>query len=372
MAIMLMRFLSGFNSVLLALCVGSVFGADEGREFIAPSVAGDVHASTLVPIGENGDCFAAWFEGAKEGAGDVAICGARRRNGAWEAKRTLAKINPESPHWNPVLRRADDGRICLYFKVGRNCVDWRTYVQESRDDGETWSAARELVVGDVSGGRGPVKNKCLRLKSGRWLAGASREFDPRRIDLTVCWRAFVDISDDDGRTWRRSSDFPVPADAPKWGKRPFGVIQPTLWEDADGVHALMRATDGWIWRTDSADDGETWCECYRSSLENINSGIDCVRASNGRLYLVMNGCNRDEKQREWGSRNHLEIRESADGGKTWRVLEVLADDAFKQADGRRSEYSYPAIVELCKGALAVTYTFNRHQIAFATIRIEGR
>ena len=31
----------------------------------------------------------------------------------------------------------------------------------------------------------------------------------------------------------------MPADAPAWGKRPFGVIQPTLWEDEQGVHALM-------------------------------------------------------------------------------------------------------------------------------------
>ena len=353
--------------VLLAISAGIVFGADGEVEFIAAPVAGHVHASTLVPIGGDGDCFVAWFEGTRESAGDVAICGARRRNGVWKAKRTLAKINPESPHWNPVLRRADDGRLCLYFKVGRNCADWRTYVQESRDDGETWSAARELVCGDVSGGRGPVKNKCLRLKSGRWLAGASREFDPRHLDLTVCWRSFVDISDDDGRTWRRSSDFPVPADAPKWGKHPFGVIQPTLWEDGEGVHAFLRATDGWIWRADSADNGETWCECYRSSLENINSGIDCVRTSDGRLYLVLNGCNRDGKERGWGSRNHLEIQESSDGGKTWKAFKVLADDALRQEDGRRSEYSYPAIVELRKGVLAVTYTYNRRQIAFATL-----
>lgn len=347
----------------LALCM---LLAAEATEFIAPPVEGHVHASTLLAV-KDGGYLAAWFEGTKESAPDVAIWGAARRNGAWSAKRLLAKVNPESAHWNPVLRRGDDGRICLYFKVGRNCADWRTYTIESRDEGLSWSEPRELVPGDVTGGRGPVKNKCLRLKSGRWIAGASREFDPAKLDLTVLWRAFVDISDDDGRTWRKTTPFPVSADAPKGGKLPFGVIQPTLWEDETGVHALLRATDGWIWRSDSADEGETWCEIFRTSLENLNSGIDCVKASDGRIYLVLNGANHDEKSRGWGTRNHLEIRMSSDGGKSWQLFKVLADDGFKQADGRASEYSYPAIIESRPGVLAVTYTSNRRQIAFREI-----
>ena len=244
-------------SILVALVACAAAGADDAgllaQEFIAPPVEGHVHASTLLPLADGG-YLAAWFEGSKEGAADVAIKGSRRRNGQWGPVRVLAKVNPDSPHWNPVLWKADDGRIVLFFKVGRNCSDWRTYVRESRDEGETWTPPRELVPGEVRGGRGPVRNKCLRLANGRWLAPASREIGR--------WRAFVDISDDDGRTWRASPEFPVPADAPA----KFGVIQPTLWSDAAGVHALLRANDGWIWRTDSTDNGETWRELRRSRL----------------------------------------------------------------------------------------------------------
>lgn len=336
-------------------------------ESIATPVKGHVHASTLLPLKGEGEYLAAWFEGTKESAPDVAIRGARRIGGAWEPVRTFAKVNPESPHWNPVLRRADDGHIELFFKVGRNCADWRTYVQESRDEGLTWSKARELVVGDVSGGRGPVKNKCIRLKSGRWLAPASREFDPAACwELKTLWRAFVDISDDDGRTWRTSPPFPVPSDAPPQDKKPFGVIQPTLWEDVDGVHALMRATDGWIWRSDSVNGGETWCVCRRTSLENINSGIDCVLASDGRLYLVLNGPSRDRKKKR-GYRNHLEVVASGDGGATWKTVATLADDGFFQPDGRKTEFSYPAIIEPRPGVLAISFTWNRRQIRFVEI-----
>ena len=53
------------------------------------------------------------------------------------------------------------------------------------------------ISSDVSGGRGPVRNKPLRLASGRILAGASTEHG--------IWKAFADISDDDGASWHKSS-----------------------------------------------------------------------------------------------------------------------------------------------------------------------
>lgn len=341
-------------AMMAVACAVSVALAAPELTFVAPPVQGHVHASTLVAL-PDGDYVAAWFEGSRESAPDVAIWGARRRAGAWEPKRLFAKAAPVA-HWNPVLRRADDGRLVLYFKVGAKIPDWQTFFCESRDGGMTWDAPRELVPGDRRGGRGPVKNKCLKLKSGRWLAPASWE--------KGAWRAFVDVSEDDGRHWRNSALFPVPADADK----SFGVIQPSLWESADGVHALMRAKDGWIWRCDSRDGGLSWSEIYRTPLENVNSGLDLVRASDGNLYLAMNG--KSAVAGGWGSRHHLEIKVSGDDGKSWRTFVTLAhSDALKQPDGRTTEYAYPAIVEARPGWLAVTFTYNRRQIAFAEIPI---
>ena len=343
-----------FSATILAVAVTL-------SEFCAPAVTGQVHASTLMPLKAQGDVLVAWFEGPHERHPRVAIRGAVRRNGRWGAVRTLAKVNPTAPHWNPVLRRADDGRLDLYFKVGRNCVDWRTYVTTSRDEGETWSESHELVVGDVGGGRGPVKNKCLRLASGRWLAPASTEIG--------VWRAFADISDDDGRTWRASPPFPVPK---KGVAKDFGVIQPSFWEDAAGVHAFLRSNDGWIWRSDSRDGGETWSTVSRTTLENVNSGLDVVRASNGKVYLVRNGrsASNDPKNgwmAAWGTRNHLELCESSDGGATWRTVCTLAEGPVRQPDGRLTEFSYPAVVEATPGVLAVTFTYNRRAIAYRAV-----
>jgi len=345
-----MRGVAILVAMMLSASVGA--GVKEG-EFVNSPVAGHVHASTLVAL-KDGGVLAAWFEGAREGAPDVAIRGARKRGDAWGPVRTLAKVNADSPHWNPVLRRADDGRIELFFKVGRNCSDWRTYIQESRDEGETWTRPRELVFGEVRGGRGPVKNKCLRLASGRWLAPASREIG--------VWRAFTDISDDDGRTWRAGKEMPVPklAEHPK-----FGVIQPSLWEDAEGVHAFLRSNEGHVWRADSKDAGETWSEVYSTGLENLNSGLDCLKVSNGILYLAFNGYTNGKQG--WGHRNHLELRASRDGGKSWELVRVLADDAVKQPGGRGTEFSYPAVIEIRPGVLGITFTWNRRQIRYVEI-----
>lgn len=335
------------------MSAGLVLLASAGtvEEFVDAPVDGHVHASTLVAL-KDGGTLAAWFEGAREGASDVAIRGARRVNGTWSPVQTLAKINPDSPHWNPVLRRADDGRIELFFKVGRNCSDWRTYVQESRDEGRTWSLPRELVLGEVRGGRGPVKNKCIRLRNGRWLAPASREIGT--------WRAFADISDDDGRTWHAGHEMPVPKVE---GTPGFGVIQPTLWQDDRGeVHALLRSNEGHVWRADSRDAGETWSEVYSTGLENLNSGLDCLRASNGKLYLAFNGYANGKNG--WGCRNHLEVRVSEDNGRSWSLVRVLAHDEVRQSDGRATEFSYPAMIEIRPGVLGLTYTWNRRQIRY--------
>jgi len=323
-------------SIVVALLAA---GALADCEFVQQPVSGEVHASTLLPL-RDGGYVAAWFGGSKEGASDVAIWGARRLDGLWETPRVLAKVNPEAPHYNPVLRRADDGRISLYFKVGRNCADWRTYLIESEDEGKTWSAPSELVMGDVSGGRGPVRNKCLRLESGRWLAPASCEIGP--------WRAFVDRSDDDGRTWTASAPIAMP-DVPKGA----GVIQPTLWLSTNGlVRAYLRSNTGHIWESASSDGGVTWTAARETDLPNNNSGIDLVKASDGCLYLALNTASGDK-----APRNVLEIWRSSDDGKSWSPWRVLE----KESAG---EFSYPCLIESKPGTLAVTYTWNRRRIAF--------
>ena len=187
------------------------------------------HASTVLKL-ENGNFLCSWFGGSKEGEPDVDIWIARRNDGKWQKPERIS-IDEAAPHWNPVLFQLED-KIALYFKVGKPITAWKTYVAYSYDNGESWSEPEELVKGDESGGRGPVKNKPLRLMGGTLLAPASVEDGP--------WRAFVDISEDNGATWKKTSLIAPTEDS-------AGIIQPTLWEEEGGrVHMLLRSNQGYI------------------------------------------------------------------------------------------------------------------------------
>lgn len=315
-----------------------------GRQLLVPDSAPfpSCHASSIAAL-PDGRLLCVWFGGAYEGAEDVAIWGALCENGVWSAPRKIA-AQAGLPHWNPVLFVRDDGAVLLFYKVGKCIPSWSTRLTVSTDCGQTWSAPRELVTGDV-GGRGPVRNHLLVLPSGRWLAPASLEEGE--------WRCFADISDDRGSTWHKSAEIRVgfPDTMSEQERRARGVIQPALWESGAGqVHMLMRSSEGCLYRSDSQDEGTTWCPAYATDLPNNNSGICLTRVPDGNLYLVYNPVGADR-----GPRTPLTLACSQDNGESWRNVFTLED-----APG---EYSYP---DICWDGheLLVTYTYQRKNIAF--------
>jgi predicted neuraminidase len=283
------------------------------------------HAATVAKHG--GALYAAWFGGKEEGAGDVGIWLSARANGAWD-KPVLMAAEPDMPHWNPVLF-AYGQKLFLYYKKGVKIKAWRTFYRVWEHD--LWSAERELAPGDV-GGRGPVKNKPILLQNGDICAPASLEKHG--------WTAFVDRSRD-GVVWQAQP--PLRADA--------GLIQPTLWQDGQGVHAFLRSNAGRIYRSDSPD-GASWGAAYPTDLPNNNSGIDCA-VLGGALYLIYNPVGEN-----WGARTPLAVAQSRDGGLTWPAAVTLED-----APG---EYSYPSILSDGERLHAV-YTFNRKSVMYVAL-----
>ena len=318
------------------------------------------HASTILKLDQD-KFIVAWFGGTKEGMEDVAIWIARGNEKHFEEPVILAQSN--EAHWNPVLFRIDEKKIIIFYKVGNEIGSWRTMYRISEDNGESFGAEKELVKGDL-GGRGPVRNKPIRLKNGRILAPGSTE--------QGIWKAFVDYSDDEGKTWRKSQEVEIKRLAYKEGERTVakekssipvseqsfygrGVIQPTLWETKPNqVHMLLRSTEGKIYRSDSEDGGETWTEAYATELPNNNSGIDMIQTEDGREFLVYNpvGVN-------WGERTPISLAVSSDNGETWKKIKDLST-----GDG---EFAYPAIIQ-DEEFLYITYTYKRENIAFCKIK----
>lgn len=301
------------------------------------------HASTVLPL-DDSSVIAAWFAGSSESDDDVKILtSVRGTDGKW-GEPIRVSADPNVAHWNPVLFQNDDGTITLYFKVGKNTQYWKTYYSTSTD-GKVWATPKELVPGDNSGGRGPVKNKPIRLKNGTVLAPGSTEIDDK-------YRCFVDISTDNGKTWNRTPE--INSSFLRFFKVP--MIQPTLWESKDGsVHMFTRTKVGKIYRSDSYDGGKTWCTAYPTNLPNNNSGIDLDTDDSGRIFLVYNPVGIP------GIRTPLTLAVSLDDGKTFTKIKTFETGL--------AEYSYPAVV--VKGdTIHITYTYERDYIAYWQIKIK--
>ena len=222
------------------------------NEFVLPFRDGwECHASHIVPL-DDGKLFCVFFYGSREGRDDVRIYGSMRTPDCRWSEAVPLSEDDGIPHWNPVLFKRRDGAIVLYYKVGKTIADWITKCRVSYDNCKTWSESFEMVSGDDSGGRGPVRNKAIYLSDGSILAPGSTERGE--------WKCFFDRSCDEGKSWIRSDDVVVPDKdlAIYESNDKKGIIQPTVWETEQGVHALMRSTEGRIYRTDSTDHGVSW------------------------------------------------------------------------------------------------------------------
>jgi predicted neuraminidase len=311
----------------LRLTREQVFG--EGAGFAS------CHASTLVQL-RNGRFLVAWFGGSREGHADTAIWLAERARGAWGPPRRVAKVDAQ-PHWNPVLFRAPDATLHLFFRVGSDPRHWSSWTMTSSDSGASWSEPRRLRR---SGGvdPGPVKNKPIVLEDGTWLA-------PNSLETAERWDVLVDRSRDGGASWEG-----VPISFDPGALRGGGAIQPALWESASGqVHMLVRTTGGRIWRSDSDDGGRTWRPLWETPLPNPNAGFDVARLRDGTLALVHNPGDTP------GVRTPLSISLSFDDGRSWpHRLDLEIGEG---------EYSYPAVIPTAVG-MAISYTWRRRGIGF--------
>ena len=333
------------------------------QEIQKPEATEFVHASTLAFLSDGGYALSC-FGGSREGNRDVRIFHTRTDSDRFLPFRKLESAFNEA-HWNPVLFSNSNSDLMLFYKVGDEIRSWRTMISYSDDLGASYSESHELVPGDAEG-RGPVRNKPIRLSDGAILAPGSLERGE--------WTAFTDRSEDNGETWFKSNevrieeaeqkgpDFlcferiesEIPVSEQSFHGR--GIIQPTLWESSPGsVHMLLRSSEGRVYRSDSTDFGRTWCSSYPTELPNNNSAIDLARIRDGRLLLVYNPVDIN-----WGARTPLTLAMSADNGASWRQL--------LQLESGVGEFSYPAIIAQ-NDTVLVSYTADRKGINVCCFKI---
>ncbi len=300
----------------------------------------ECHASTLVETAR-GDLLAAWFAGTGEGDPDVRIWTSLRRNGAWSPPSPVADGSTGDerfPTWNPVLHRAGDGTLLLFYKVGPSPTEWWGMILRSLDDGATWSEPERLPDGIL----GPIRAKPLAVGNDL-LCGSSTEHDG--------WRVHFESTADLGRTWTSTG--------PVHDGVEFGAIQPTFLVHGSRIQALSRSRQNRITQIWSQDGGRTWGEMTATSLPNPSAGIDAVTLPDGRHLLIYNHTSRLPGERPaGGTRSRLNLALS-DDGEDWQAALLL--------ENQPGEFSYPAMIQTRDGLVHVTYTWKRRRIRHAVI-----
>jgi alpha-L-rhamnosidase len=317
----------------------------------------ECHSASIVET-KKGDLVATYFGGTKERNPDVCIWVSRKPKGAkdWTKPQLVAdgvgiingnQLSSEPGQreacWNPVLFETPKGELQLYFKIGPNVAGWKGWRVTSKDGGKTWSN-REKLPDDIYG---PIKNKPV-LVGNRLIAPTSDERNG--------WKVYFELSDDMGKTWRRTAF--VEADA--------GVkaIQPSIIQLPDGrLEALCRTRSRHIGVTYSSDNGETWSKLQLIDTPNNNSGIDAVTlseelrvgtsAEKGTYAMVCNDWP-IEPDKEKGARTPLSVLRSTDGT-NWQQWITLEDSPI-------SQYSYPSVIQSRDGHIHVVYTWRRQRI----------
>jgi len=222
-----------------------------------------------------------------------------------------------------------DEEIALFYLVKDSLADTRPMMRLSTDEGSTWSEPIEMIPDEQVGYYVLNNDRVVQLASGRLVAPVSQHASADRK-----WDAHGHIlyylSDDVGRTWRRSKSVLRPDESGE-GRVTFqepGVVELS----PDRLLSFIRTDAGTQYYANSKDGGETWTAPRPSPLRSPLSPASIERIpGTGDLIALWNNNSLDSR------RTPFTVAISRDDGQTWENTKVLEDDP----DGW---YCYTAIV----------------------------
>lgn len=211
--------------------------------------------------------------------------------------------------------RLRSGEIALFTLRKNSMLDCRPILRLSRDEGKTWSAPRPAFTDP---GYFVLNNdRAVQLKSGRLLLPVAlhknETDDPKRFNGRGIAMAY--LSDDKGKTWRRSkSILENPAS-------PNGFQEPGIVQLRDGrLLMFLRTSLGSQYFSYSKDGGDTWTEPVPSPLRSPLSPASIKRIpKTGHLFAVWNDT-------QSSVRTPLTVAISKDEGITWQHAKTIETD----------------------------------------------
>ena len=270
-------------------------------------------------------------------------------------------INEKEPSSHRLVRTRKGTLVMVYLNFenwkfgwdeesGEPGHDCRLEVRAIRslDGGKTWTDRQRLLDRYNANFFGFIQTS-----TGRLVATVEHLVsDPGR------WVVCSLISDDEGKTWRRSNFIDIGGHG-----HHDGATEPTVAELSDGrLLMLIRTNLDRFWEAISLDGGRYWPILRPSQLDASSSPGHLVRLSSGRLVLVWNRLNPEGREfprskpgpasevaASW-HREELSIAFSEDDGETWTRPLVIARQ-------RGGQLSYPYVFERRPGELWVIAGF---------------
>ncbi len=207
-----------------------------------------------------------------------------------------------------------------------------SYGMRSADGGKTWSRRKPIRVDKLPriGSRVPA----TELPDGELVLPVYGSV--RQGEETSAW---LIRSKDKGETW---GEVALIGSGPALGAR---LDEPFVLRKKDGSMIAMIRTGGYLWQSDSRDNGRTWTTPAATKIWGFPAFLK--ELADGRILCIY-GYRRAPFGLRWST--------SSDGGRTWDV----ANEKILRDDGGNGDLGYPSVVDVGGGRLLVVYWMN-HQ-----------
>ena len=267
----------------------------------------------------------AFCEGRKTGAGDhgdVDLVMQRSTDGGrtWSAQRVVYEEGGEAgiTIGNPCpVQDASTGVIWLPFCRDNKAV----LITSSADDGETWSAPRDISASVVppnwawvATGPGIGIQLTRSAHKGRLVIPSDQRAN--MPDGTQHWSSHMTFSDDAGKTWQISTPIETGGNECQVIERTDGslLVNTRMQGDFEGFRGIATSADGGATWSAIAQEKQLPCPKCQGSL---------VRISDSQLLFSNPNPGAPFDGKPKGRRIDLTVRLSIDDGKTWPVAKLL-------------------------------------------------
>jgi sialidase-1 len=253
-------------------------------------------------------------------AADLAKRVSRDGGQSWSDDELIVRHEGAANVMSVSLLRLTDGRIALFYLRKQSLEDCRPVMRISTDDTATFGPP-QMCIEDEVGYYVLNNDRAVQLKNGRLVLPVAIHNKPGWENPDWAGRAMCYLSDDIGKTWRRSNSSLV-ASLPTGDRiitQEPGVVQLT-----DGrLLMFCRTNAGSQYISYSHDEGDTWSELVPSNLASPRSPATIERLPwSGELLCVWNDHSGVHPFPDAKRTPHC-MAISRDEGKTWGRSHVL-------------------------------------------------